>query len=180
MYSKFSPYKINSTENPEEIYDKILSRKRTGLDFHNKMYLLFKLLNMSGFAKEQKYRFYDELKDYLKCQKHYMKKFGKVPHIQFEEITLDPYNISQLDITKLTGDKKSVIIKYLFDEWKKWECETLELLSEQEDVVEIEKELEKLEKQIIEYNDVNWCIKYLYNKQHYLKEKYKEKIEKMG
>ncbi len=197
MYSKFSPYKVQNSSDKEildshTILIKILTRKKTGVDFHNKLYLMFKLLNMKGFSKEQKYRMKLEFKEFIHLQKYYMKKYNKIPHIQYEPIKVDPYNISQMDIYNLTGDKKSMIIKNLFEEWKNWECETKDLLNEylsmdEEDCEEIEEtlkdvehEIKKLKKQLIEYNDIEWCIKYLYEKQHHLKHKYNEKLEEMG
>ena len=195
MYNKFSPYKMDQSTkemvDPHDIMIKILCRKKTGLEFHNKLYLTFKLLNMKGFAKEQKYHMIKEMESFIDFQKYYMKKYHKVPEIEVEKIQFDPYNLSQMDVYSLTGDKKSMIIKLIFEEWKKWECETEEVIKEyikqvDEDYEEIEEiiedvqhEIKKLIKEFVEYNDVGWCIKYLYNKQHYIKEKYDDKIEEI-
>lgn len=49
----------------------------------------------------------------------------------------------------------------------------------EEELHDVDKEIKHLEKYLIKFNDVDWCIKYLYDKQHYIKEKYKEKIEEL-
>lgn len=78
----------------------------------------------------------------------------------------------------------------------KWECETKDYLEDyiclleeeghidnvhelEEELHDVDKEIKHLEKYLIKFNDVDWCIKYLYDKQHYIKEKYKEKIEEL-
>lgn len=186
MYSKFSPYKLSNSSEKEmldsnDVLIKILTRKKTGVDFHSKLYLIFKLLNMYGFAKEQKCHMELEFKEFIHFQKYYVKKYNKIPSIEYVPSKIDSYNINQIDINRLTGDKKSIIIKNIFEEWENWECETKDLLKQylfinEEDYEEIKKSLEdveeeikKLKNQITEYNDVGWCIKYLYKKQNYLK-----------
>lgn len=194
MYNKFSPYKMEQAKEmiePHEVILKTLSRKKTGLEFHNKLYLIFKLLNMKGFAEEQKYHLMSEMESFIHLQKYYMKKYHKVPDVDGEKIQFDPYNLSQMDIDNLTGDKKSVIIKMIFDEWKKWECDTVNILTEylenssdncdeiEKIINEVEHEIHKLKKQMIEYNDVGWCIKHIYNKQYYIKSNYEDKIKEI-
>lgn len=185
MYSKFQPYKTN-IENPktyEDIILEIISRKKTGLHFHYQLITIFKALNMCGFADKQEDQFEDELESLMKYEKHYMLNFHKIPCVKLEDIDVNPHNIKQMNICSIIGDKKSIMIKSLYDEWYKWETETKECLQEWLDYIysmedfydvrlihkslkEVNKELEGICQAKTEFDDVSWDMQYLYNKQY--------------
>lgn len=205
MYNRYTPFQ-NKTATGEktepkmsacEIFEKVLDRKKTATELHHKFMMIFAYLNMKGFKKMQEYRFLDETDELFDLEKHYMKKHGKLYCPKDENLDVNPYSIMQMeDRLAIPVEKKRAIIKWCFDEWKKWECETKDCLEDyiclleeeghiddvhelEEELHDVDKEIKHLEKYLIKFNDVDWCIKYLYDKQHYIKEKYKEKIEEL-
>lgn len=199
MY-KYSPFQINTqmkenTSTPPEIMQKLLNRKKTALELHRELMNIFRILNMNGFKEMQKYQLYSESKDFLKLEKHFIKHHYKLPCSEHEKIEFNPHGIKQIEnILMLTVDKKRTIIKLSFEEWKKWEIETKECLKKymaemsehdcyedmeiiEDELEEVTKEIEHINKIIIRLNDAEWCIKYMYDMQYWLEEKYKEKLE---
>lgn len=180
---------------PMEILTKLSSIKIENLMRHLQFANVMDFMGLKGFKREGEYHYLLENYDFRKLHRFAINHFNEMIYddkvntdIRIQPASWKGHTRFEVD----TGTRKRYV-KQSFVDWKDWEKEALEelnkLFKESEEISivlanfilnEIEDvacEIKYLERQIIEYDSVDWDMVYLMSKQEELHDCYKEKIK---
>lgn len=186
---------MEEASNGEDILELVIIRKLQGVMIHNDLKNGFDYLNMHGFKRQQEYRSMDEMSDFNGLTRYMINRHDKMFTKNVERVQILPMGLETLTSRfSISADQKKQFVKSMFENWHEWEKETVELLEKyatelakternvdahkiKELLLGTSKELKYLERQVLEYSNVDWSLHHLYCCQEELHSKYKSKLE---
>ena len=160
----------------EEVFVKLESHMRDGVEYHQEMKRVFEFLGLWGYAKDQKHHCKEEMDGFLKLQHYYASHYFRL--LQLEPAAkweLFPtawykYGAQAVDI----GTKRNMV-KELFGKWVEWEKNTKKLYEEmyleltnlreiaaaievKKYITDVDKELSKAQKQQLNLEAIGYNL----------------------
>lgn len=178
-----------------DIMQAVIKRKLTGVMFHDDLQTAFDYLNLHGFKREQEYRTMAEFAEFKSLCRYIINRYEVMPCKHADRVEVNPSNIQ--DATSRSGIssvQKKQSIKWMYETWAEWEAETIEQLENfvtrlvvmeyNADAAKLKQlllgttqEYKYLNRQILEYNDVEWSLHHIYSGQEEIHEHFKEKMK---
>ena len=178
----------------ESIFSEINARMIAALMFHDQMSDYFDFLGMNGYKKLHEYQYFSESLERKKLNQYYINHHSKlIPDTYSGQISMIPENWQSAN--RISGGKstKQKGIEDGFNQYHEWESETKNLyehyssrlreMSAVADAIvveklveDVDKELKKLERIIIDLISSGYDMVYITESQQCLHDAYKKKL----
>lgn len=178
------------------IFNEILEHQLQGVMFHGDMANMFDFMDLHGLKREQEYHFYDEMRNMRCTDRYIINNLSAMPDIDNVRAAKEiiPAGWRNAKRAEVTPSLRAQYTQVLFGKWKEWEYETRDFLNKKykelcdlsayshaayvlELICDVEEEIKYLERQHLEYTAVGWDMKYIFEFQQDMHDKYKEMIE---
>ena len=182
----------------EEIFDKLSSHLVLGLMTHEQFCNYYDFLGLQGYKRCHEYHYMKENLAYRGICRYYINHYNKlIPESKFENPEIIPANWYKYTRFDVDANTKKNAVKSGLQKWKEWETTTKKLYEQmfkelmnidevaaackvKELVHDVDMELKKIDRYILEKEAVNYDIGHIISEQKHKHEKYKKKAEKMG
>lgn len=178
----------------EEIFNKIASHMLEGLKYHDEMAKLYDFLGLYGYSICQSYHFIKETESYRHLSHYYSShylKFLVIENVASPKLIPEAWH-KYSTIAVDTGTKRNTV-KELISKWIEWEKSTKKLYQEMKRaleeideiaatlyidklIAEVDKELQKAQKELIKLETLGYDIYFIIDEQNKFYHKYKKKL----
>lgn len=180
----------------EEVFAEIATHAAKGLSIHKHLIMMFGFLNLTGYEELQKYRYFEESRDYIKLHSFFLSHFNKmIKENSVEETDIIPSNWFKFTKQEVDANNKRSAIKDLMKKWIDWEKETKVLLETNykklyevgeiegalfigEFIREVGDELAFAQEQQINLDSIGYDLVYIVDQQEELYKHYNKKIKR--
>lgn len=178
----------------EEIFNKIASHMRDGINFHDELVKAYDYLGLYGLSKCHIHHSSEEKYNYLQLSHYYMTHYFKLLKLEnMSESKLIPETWYKYTTQAVDGGTKRNSIKELMEKWIKWEQETKKLYQEMRQeliqlneiaaalyidkfINDVDKELSHAQKKLIRLETIGFDLIEIMNWQERLYKKYTKKL----
>lgn len=182
---------VNSVES---IFSEINARMIAALMFHDQMSDYFDFLGMKGYKRLHEYQYFSESLERKKLNQYYINHHNKlIPDIYTGQVAMIPENWQTANRISVGKSTKQKGIEDGFNQYHEWETETKSLyehysvklremgavadaLMVEKLVEDVDKELKKLERIIVDLISSGYDMVYITESQHGIHDKYKAKL----
>lgn len=176
-----------------ELFNEISQRMIKGIMYHEQWADIFDFLNFRGFKRQQEYQFLKENAELRGVHRYAINHCNKLINDKViesvKEIPESWYNYTKLDVD---NNIRKQYARDIFTKWQSWEMETKRFYEDKfrvltqngkiasankvnELIKSVDKELKNLNRQMLEYQSVDWNLEYLMWRQDCLHEEYDKK-----
>ena len=182
---------VNSVES---IFSEINARMIAALMFHDQMSDYFDFLGMKGYKRLHEYQYFSESLERKKLNQYYINHHNKlIPDIYTGQVAMIPENWQTANRISVGKSTKQKGIEDGFNQYHEWETETKSLYEHysvklrengavtdaimvERLVEDVDKELKKLERIIVELISSGYDMVYITESQQRIHDKYKAKM----
>jgi hypothetical protein len=180
-----------------EIYTEINRRQIAALMIHSQMANYFDFLGLHGYKRLHEYQYYAEMAENRLINRYYINHHNQlIEDADVGEVSVIPaawYKADRMVVGKSTKQKA---VEDAFTQYRAWEVETKEVyehyavrlreIGKEADalridclVKDVDRELKKLDRMMIDLISTGYDIVYIVDSQHDIHEKYRKKTEKV-
>ena len=181
----------------EAIFSEINARMIAALMFHDQMSDYFDFLGMKGYKRLHEYQYFAESLERKKLNQYYIEHHNKlVPDTYSGQISMIPENWQSANRISVGKSTKQKGIEDGFNQYHEWESETKNLYEHYSSrlremgavadaimveklVEDVDKELKKLERIIIDLISSGYDMVYITESQQCIHDKYKNKLHEI-
>lgn len=181
----------------ESAFSEINARMIAALMFHDQMADYFDFLGMKGYKRLHEYQYFAESLERKKLNQYYINHHNKlIPDIYSGQVTMIPENWQTANRISVGKSTKQKGIEDGFNQYHEWESETKNLYEHYSSrlremgavadaimveklVEDVDKELKKLERIIIDLISSGYDMVYITESQQCIHDKYKNKLHEI-
>lgn len=178
----------------EAIFSEINARMIAALMFHDQMADYFDFLGMKGYKRLHEYQYFAESMERKKLNQYYINHHNKlIPDTYSGQVSIIPENWQSANRISVGKSTKQKGIEDGFNQYREWESETKNLYEHYSSrlremgavadaimveklVEDVDKELKKLERIIIDLISSGYDMVYITESQQCLHDTYKKKL----